>query len=42
MTHPPQPTERFPQHSRLSELVTALGFRRGFMVEHVMELLATS
>jgi hypothetical protein len=28
MTHPPQPTERFPQHSRLSELVTALGFRR--------------
>jgi len=24
----PQPTERFPQHSRLSELVTALGFRR--------------
>ena len=28
MTHPLQPTERFPQHSRLSELVTALGFRR--------------
>ena len=28
MTHPPQPTERFAQHSRLSELVTALGFRR--------------
>ena len=28
MPHPPQPTERFPQHSRLSELVTALGFRR--------------
>ena len=28
MTHPPQPTERFPQHSRLAELVTALGFRR--------------
>ena len=28
MTHPPQPTEPFPQHSRLSELVTALGFRR--------------
>ena len=28
MTHPPQPTERFPQHSRLSELVTALDFRR--------------
>ena len=25
-----------------TELVTALGFRRGFMVEHVMELLATS
>jgi hypothetical protein len=28
MAHPPQPTERFAQHSRLSELVTALGFRR--------------
>jgi hypothetical protein len=28
MTQPPQPTERFDQHSRLSELVTALGFRR--------------
>jgi hypothetical protein len=28
MTHPPQPTERFAQHQRLSELVTALGFRR--------------
>ncbi len=28
MTHRPQPTERFAQHSRLSELVTALGFRR--------------
>jgi hypothetical protein len=28
MTHPPRPTERFAQHSRLSELVTALGFRR--------------
>jgi hypothetical protein len=28
MTHPPQPTEPFAQHSRLSELVTALGFRR--------------
>jgi hypothetical protein len=28
VTHPPQPTERFAQHSRLSELVTALGFRR--------------
>jgi hypothetical protein len=28
MTQPPQPTERFNQHSRLSELVTALGFRR--------------
>ena len=28
MTQRPQPTERFPQHSRLSELVTALGFRR--------------
>jgi hypothetical protein len=28
MTHRPQPTERFGQHSRLSELVTALGFRR--------------
>jgi hypothetical protein len=28
MTHPPQATERFAQHSRLSELVTALGFRR--------------
>jgi len=28
-TDPPsQPTERFAQHSRLSELVTALGFRR--------------
>jgi hypothetical protein len=28
MTQPPQQTERFAQHSRLSELVTALGFRR--------------
>jgi len=28
MTQPPQPTEPFPQHPRLSELVTALGFRR--------------
>ena len=28
MTQPPQPTERFAQHPRLSELVTALGFRR--------------
>jgi hypothetical protein len=28
MTHPPRPTERFAQHPRLSELVTALGFRR--------------
>jgi hypothetical protein len=28
MTHSPQPTERFAQHSRLAELVTALGFRR--------------
>lgn len=28
MTHPPPPTEPFAQHSRLSELVTALGFRR--------------
>jgi hypothetical protein len=28
MTHPARPTERFAQHSRLSELVTALGFRR--------------
>jgi hypothetical protein len=28
MTHPPPPTERFDQHSRLAELVTALGFRR--------------
>src|SRR5215207_310294 len=28
MTQPPQPTEPFPQHQRLSELVTALGFRR--------------
>jgi hypothetical protein len=28
MTHPPRPTEPFAQHSRLSELVTALGFRR--------------
>jgi hypothetical protein len=28
MTQPPQPTEPFPQHSRLAELVTALGFRR--------------
>jgi hypothetical protein len=37
-----QPTEPFAQHLRLAELVTALGFRRGFMVEHVMELLATS
>jgi hypothetical protein len=28
MTHPPQPTEPFPQHPRLAELITALGFRR--------------
>jgi len=28
MTHSPQPTERFAQHSRLAELVTALGLRR--------------
>ena len=28
MTHSPGPTERFAQHSRLAELVTALGFRR--------------
>jgi hypothetical protein len=28
MTRPPQPTEPFAKHSRLSELVTALGFRR--------------
>jgi hypothetical protein len=28
MTHPSQPTAPFAQHSRLSELVTALGFRR--------------
>ena len=28
MTHPPRPIERFAQHSRLAELVTALGFRR--------------
>jgi hypothetical protein len=28
MTQPPQPTEPFAQHSRLTELVTALGFRR--------------
>ena len=28
MPHPPLPAERFAQHSRLSELVTALGFRR--------------
>jgi hypothetical protein len=28
MTQPPQPTERFAQHPRLAELVTALGFRR--------------
>jgi hypothetical protein len=28
MTPPPQPTEPFPQHPRLAELVTALGFRR--------------
>ena len=28
MTHPPQPTEPFPHHPRLAELVTALGFRR--------------
>ena len=27
MTQPHQPTERFAQHSRLAELVTALGFR---------------
>ena len=37
-----QPTEPFAQHLRLTELVTALVLRRGFMVEHVMELLATS
>ena len=28
MTQPTQPTERFAQHSRLAELVAALGFRR--------------
>jgi hypothetical protein len=28
MTQPPPPAEPFAQHSRLSELVTALGFRR--------------
>ena len=28
MAHLPEPAERFAQHSRLSELVTALGFRR--------------
>jgi hypothetical protein len=28
MTQPPQPTDRFAQHQRLAELVTALGFRR--------------
>jgi hypothetical protein len=28
MTHSPQPTDRFAQHPRLAELVTALGFRR--------------
>jgi hypothetical protein len=28
MTQPSQPTERFAQHPRLAELVTALGFRR--------------
>jgi hypothetical protein len=28
MTHRPQPPERFAQHPRLAELVTALGFRR--------------
>jgi hypothetical protein len=28
MTQPPQPTEPFAQHSRLTEVVTALGFRR--------------
>jgi len=28
MTRPPQPTERFAQHPRLAELITALGFRR--------------
>jgi hypothetical protein len=28
MTHPSQPTAVFPQHQRLAELVTALGFRR--------------
>ena len=28
MTRPRQPTERFAQHSRLAELITALGFRR--------------
>ena len=28
MTQPAKPTERFAQHSRLAELVTALGFGR--------------
>jgi hypothetical protein len=28
MAHLPRPAERFAQHSRLSELVTALGFQR--------------
>ena len=28
MTHPPPPINRFAQHPRLAELVTALGFRR--------------
>jgi hypothetical protein len=28
LTQPPQSTEPFAQHSRLAELVTALGFRR--------------
>jgi hypothetical protein len=28
MTQSPKPTEQFPQHPRLAELVTALGFRR--------------
>ena len=37
MTHPPQPAQPFAQHSRLADR-----HGRGFMVEHVMELLATS
>ena len=34
MTHPPQPTERFAQHSRLAELVDALAERNQAFFAH--------